>query len=235
VVTGASGGIGRAVARALAGPDTALCLSGRDPARLEACARDVAPGAARVLTHAGDIAADEGIRGLAERIESELGRVDVLVHAAGELRLGDIEAAGWSDLDEQYRVNLRAPFLLTKALLPMLRRAAGQVVFVSSSAALAAGRDNGLYAATKSGLRALADSIRAHVNAQGIRVLTVFPGRTASAMQQAVHEFEGKRYRPESLLQPEDVAAAIAAALALPRTAEVTEISVRPMRKPAAD
>ena len=235
VVTGASGGIGRAVVRALAGPQTALCLSGRDEARLEACAREVAPGAARVLTHASDIATDEGIRGLAERVESELGRVDVLVHAAGELRLGDIEAAGWSDLDEQYRVNLRAPFLLTKAQLPMLKRAKGQVVFVNSSAALAPGAENGLYAATKSGLRTLASSVRDHVNGYGIRVLSVFPGRTASAMQKMVHDFERRRYQPSSLLQPEDVAAAIAAALALPRTAEVTEISVRPMKKPSGD
>lgn len=235
VVTGASGGIGRAVARALARPDTALCLSGRDRARLDVCAEDIARCGARVLTHASDIATDEGIRGLAERIETELGRVDVLVHAAGDLRLGDIEAAGWNDLDELYRINLRSPFLLTKALLPMLKRAAGQVVFVNSSAALASGPENGLYAATKSGLRTLASSIRAHVNGYGIRVLSVFPGRTASAMQQVVHEFEGRAYRPSSLLQPEDVAAAIAAALALPSTAEVTEISVRPMKKPSAD
>jgi short-subunit dehydrogenase len=235
VVTGASGGIGRAVAQALAGPETALCLSGRDPARLEACARDVAARAARVLTYCSDIATDEGIRGLVERVESELGRVDVLVHAAGELRLGHIEAAGWGDLDEQYRVNLRAPFLLTKAMLPMLKRARGQVVFVNSTAALASGPENGLYAATKSGLRTLADSIRGYVNAYGIRVLSVFPGRTASSMQRAVHDFEGRRYEPSSLLQPEDVAAAIVAALALSSTAEATEISIRPMKKPSED
>jgi NADP-dependent 3-hydroxy acid dehydrogenase YdfG len=235
VVTGASGGIGRAVARALAAPDAALCLSGRDQARLDACAREVAPASGRVLVHASDLATDEGIRSLAGRVESELGRVDVLVHAAGELRLGNVEAAGWGDLDELYRTNLRAPFLLTKALLPLLERARGQIVFVSSSAALASGAENALYAATKAGLRAIANGIRDHVNRYGIRVLTVFPGRTASAMQQAVHGFEGRRYEPASLLQPEDVAGAIAAALQLPPTAEATEISVRPMRKPPGD
>jgi NADP-dependent 3-hydroxy acid dehydrogenase YdfG len=235
VVTGASGAIGGAVAHALAGPETVLCLTGRDAGRLEACARDVAPRAARVLTHVTDIATDEGIRGLVARIESELGRVDVLVHAAGGTRLGNIEAAGWSDLDEQYRVNLRAPFLLTKAMLPMLKRARGQVVFVNSTAALSPGPENGLYAATKSGLRTLVSSIRDHVNGYGIRVLSVFPGRTASRMQQAIHDFERRRYQPASLLQPEDVAAAIAAALALPPTAEVTKIVVRPMKKPSGD
>lgn len=235
VVTGASGAIGGAIARSLADPGAILCLSSRDPGRLEACARDLAPRAARVLAHVADIGTDDGIRGLAARVESELGRVDVLVHAAGRLRLGHLEAAGWGDLDELYRVNLRAPYLLTKALLPGLKRARGQVVFVNSTAALVAGPDNGLYAATKSGLCTLASSIRDHVNAYGIRVLSVFPGRTASPMQQAVHDFERKRYQPATLLQPEDVAAAIAAALALPPTAEITKIVVRPMKKLSED
>jgi NADP-dependent 3-hydroxy acid dehydrogenase YdfG len=235
VVTGASGAIGGAVARALGGPQIALCLTARDVGRLEACARELAPRVGRVLTHPADIASDEGIRGLAARVEAELGRVDVLVHAAGGMRLGNIENAGWSDLDEQYRINLRAPFLLTKALLPLLKRATGQVVFVNSTAALAPGPENGLYAATKSGLRTLVSSVRDHVNGYGIRVLSVFPGRTASRMQQAIHDFERKRYQPWSLLQPEDVAAAVAAALALPRTAEVTKIVVRPMKKPSQD
>jgi NADP-dependent 3-hydroxy acid dehydrogenase YdfG len=87
------------------------------------------------------------------------------------------------------------------------------------------------YAATQAGLRALATSLRDEVNPAGIRVTTVFPGRTATPRQAMIHDWEGKEYQPERLLQPEDVAAIVVAAVGLPRTAEVTEISIRPMQK----
>ncbi len=231
VVTGSSSGIGRAVAQALAGRGMSLCLTGRDAGRLQDCAREIEPRAARVLVHLADLSSDQGIRGLVERVGAVLGRMDVLVHAAGVLHLGSVEAAGWDDLDEQYRVNLRAPFLITKAFLPMLRESNGQIVFVNSTAGLAAGVDNGLYAATKHALRSLAGSIRDHVNQYGVRVLSVFPGRTATPMQEAVQQFEGRRCEAADLLQPSDVAHVIVAALSLPRTAEVTEVVMRPSKK----
>jgi short-subunit dehydrogenase len=231
VVTGATGGIGKAVARALADLGMGLCLTGRDPARLQNVAREVGARAPRVVTVTADLAADRDLRELGRRVAEDLGRVDVLVHAAGALRLGNLEAAGWEDLDEQYRVNLRAPFLLTKLLLPLLRESAGQIVFVNSTSGLAAGADNALYAATKSGLKSLAGSIRDHLNPLGIRVVSVFPGRTDTPMQQAVLRFEGREDVTDGLLSPSDVAEVIAAALVLPRTAEVTDVMVRPMRK----
>jgi NADP-dependent 3-hydroxy acid dehydrogenase YdfG len=76
----------------------------------------------------------------------------------------------------------------------------------------------------------LADSLRSEVNPRGVRVLSVFPGRTASPMQAAVHADEGRSYQPERLLQPADVAASVVHALALPRTAEVTDIHIRPLQ-----
>jgi NADP-dependent 3-hydroxy acid dehydrogenase YdfG len=84
---------------------------------------------------------------------------------------------------------------------------------------------------TKHALKALADGLRHEVNAEGVRVLSVYMGRTATPMQREVHVSEGVDYRPLELLQPDDVAEAILSALTLPRTAEVTDIYVRPMRK----
>ena len=233
VVTGASGGIGRAVACALAARGMRLCLNGRDAGRLRETARALAADGERVLIQEADLAMDEGIHALAAGVKAEFGRVDVLVHTAGRLLLGNFEAAAWDDLDDQYRVNLRAPYLLTKALLPLLKESRGQVVFVNSTAVLAPGADNGLYAATKSALRSLTGSIRDHVNQFGIRVLSVFPGRTATPMQEAIYRFEGRQYQPAHLVQPTDVAECIVGALALPSTAEVTDILLRPMRKPS--
>jgi NADP-dependent 3-hydroxy acid dehydrogenase YdfG len=158
-------------------------------------------------------------------------RIDILVHNAGAISLGDLATQGLEDFDQQYRVNVRAPLDLTQHLLPKLKGRGGQIVFVNSTAALKPGLKSGQYAATKASLRALADSLRDELNADGVRVLSVFVGRTATPMQANVHQFEGKPYRPDMLIQPEDVASVIVSALALARTAEVTEIVVRPMRK----
>ena len=81
-------------------------------------------------------------------------------------------------------------------------------------------------------LRALADALREELNPRGIRVLTVYPGRTAGPMQETLHQLEGRPYRLDRLLQPDDVAATIMDVLSLPRTAEVTDIDIRPMLKP---
>ncbi len=77
----------------------------------------------------------------------------------------------------------------------------------------------------------MADSIRAEINSDDVRVLSIYPGRTASPQQAAIHKAEGKAYRPELLMQPADVARIVVDALKVNRTAEVTDISIRPMRK----
>ena len=231
VVTGASSGIGKAVAVALAARGLRPCLTGRDVERLWRLADVLTARGARPSVVPADLGLDEGVRALIEAVET-IGRLDVLVHSAGALCLGDMVDAGWNDFDELYRVNLRAPYLLTRALLPLLAASRGQIVFVNSSAALRASADNALYAATKAGLVSLAGSIRDRVNPLGVRVLTVFLGRTATPMQEQVHAFEGKSYDPGTLMAPGDVAEVVVQALMLPRTAtEVTDITVRPMTK----
>jgi short-subunit dehydrogenase len=115
--------------------------------------------------------------------------------------------------------------------LPLLKMQKGQIVFINSSVGLVSKANLSQYAATKHALRAFADSLREEVNEMGIRVLSVFPGRTATPMQEMIFNWEGKDYPPTRLLQPQDVAAVVIHALSLPRTAEVTDISIRPMAK----
>jgi NADP-dependent 3-hydroxy acid dehydrogenase YdfG len=231
VVTGASSGIGRATALGLAAEGATLFLVGRRPEALDSVAKS-AGAEAQTRTHCADLAQDQDVKKLASRIRDDFGRVDMLVHSAGVISLGEVESAPVEDLDRQYQVNVRTPYLLTQMLLPLLRSHHGQVVFINSSAAINPGAGVSQYAATKAALKALADSLRDEVNADGIRVLSVFPGRTATPMQQALYERLDRMYRPERLLQPEDVAAAVVSALCMPRSAEVTEINVRPLAKP---
>ena len=183
------------------------------------------------VAHRGDLRSDAAVRHLTERVSRELGGVDTLVHAAAVIELGTLETATLAELDLQYETNVRAPYALTKALLPWVRERRGQVVFINSTAGVQAGPGVGQYAATKHALRAIADSLRSEVNADQVRVLTVLLGRTATPMQEAVHKTEGRRYRPEVLIQPEAVAAMVTGALTLPGATEVTEISMRPLVK----
>lgn len=178
-----------------------------------------------------DLLDDDDRARLIAEIDARPAGLDLLVHSAGTIARSDLADASLDDFDRQYQANLRVPFALTQGLLPSLRRARGQIVFVNSSAALVARANASQYAATQAGLRALANALRDELNPDGIRVTTVFPGRTATPRQARIHEWEGKPYHPDRLLQPEDVAAIVVAAIALPRTAEVTEISIRSMAR----
>ncbi len=224
VVTGAGSGIGRAIARALAHQGMNVLLIGRNVAKLE-CVAATAGDRMRILPV--DLSGADAVSRVVAALEPQL---HVLVHSAGLYERGPIttmDAQRWAALD---RVNVHAPILLTVACLQRLRAAKGQVVFVNSSAGLRASSEAAAYAAGKHALKAAVDALRHDLNPYGIRVLSIFPGRTHTPMQKAIHAMEGRDLRPEMLMQPEDVASMVEAALRLPRSAEVTDIIMRPMQ-----
>jgi NADP-dependent 3-hydroxy acid dehydrogenase YdfG len=229
LVTGAGGGIGGALARALLGEGATVFLAGRKRERLEATIADLSDNRARVIP--ADLTRAEDIQSIRNRIQQEFGRLDLLLHSAGVISHASIERSSVGDFDLQYATNLRAPYLLTQTLLPLLKTSHGQIVFINSSAGLVARPNAGQYSAIEHALRALTDSIRAEVNGDDVRVLSVYPGRTASSLQAALYAKAGAEYRPELLLQREDIASVVLNAITLARTAEVTDISIRPMRK----
>ena len=232
VVGGATGAIGGAIARRLAAAGAGLLLLGRDRAKLEKLESELGGSSATVASIAGDLTQESALERIGTAVAERFGGVDILIHALGLFRAGAIGDAEVSDLDRQYQVNVRAPFRLTQLLLPSLKSRQGQVVFINSNAGLQAQATVGAYSASKHALKALADSLRAEVNADGVRVLSVFPGRTASEMQRRVCEHLGQAYDAERLMTPDDVAAPVVEALLLPRSVEMTELRMRPMKKP---
>lgn len=231
VVTGASSGIGKAIALGLAAEGARLCLVGRKLETLQSVADLAKRHASESRCYQADLSLDGEVEKLLADIKRDVQSVDILVHGAGVIWLAPFASAPADWMDSHYKTNVRAPYVLTQGLLPELKSRQGQVVFLNSSAGVAAKANAGQYAASKHALKAVADSLREEVNPAGVRVLSLFLGRTASPMQAAVHAMEGRAYQPELLMQPEDVAAVAIHALTLPRTIEITEISLRPLVK----
>ncbi|GAA4238304.1 SDR family oxidoreductase [Actinomadura meridiana] len=248
LITGATGGIGTAVAELLRERGHDLVLTGRSLERLDRLAERlrggahaptqvIDPGAARSAQHTGrnhtasittlplDLTAPL-------RIEASLAaaglpaRLDGVVHAAGMVHLApvaDLEADEWI---QHLSVNLVSAAEMTRLLLPALRAAEGHIVFVNSTAGLRANPEWSAYAASKFGLRALADSLRAEE--PSLRVTTVYPGRTATDMQRKVRAQEGHPYAEDDFAAPTTVARVLVSALETPRDAVVSDITVRP-------
>ncbi|WP_314423464.1 SDR family oxidoreductase [uncultured Microbacterium sp.] len=223
LITGAGSGIGAVVARRLLDRGDQVLLLARDAGRAREIA-DSLPGASTIV---GDLA-QPGRLSWALSKQALPERIDSLVHAAGVVDLGpvaDLPATLW---EHQLAVNLVGPAELTRLLLPLLRVSRGRVVFVNSGAGLHAHAGWSAYAASKHGLKALADSLRAEEAEHGVRVTSIYPGRTATPMQERVHQQEGRSYEPERFITADSVAATILTALDLPDDAALTDLTIRP-------
>jgi NADP-dependent 3-hydroxy acid dehydrogenase YdfG len=229
LVTGASRGIGLAIASALAASEMKVWMVARQsgPLNQAACSID-----GDLVPFSADLADSRGRATLVSAIEDAGDGLDVLVNNAGTILIGQTEDASEDDFVNLLTTNVIAPYALTRALLPLLRASKGDIVFINSTAGRTASAGIGQYSATKHAARAFAESLRDEVNDDGIRVTVVYPGRTATPLQEHLHSFEGRAYEPARLMQPADVADMVAAVLRLPHTVEVTEIAMRPMARP---
>ncbi|HEX7095321.1 MAG TPA: SDR family NAD(P)-dependent oxidoreductase [Acidimicrobiales bacterium] len=173
LITGASAGIGRALALRLAAAGARVCLHGRDADALAAVA-DAAGGAPWV---ASDLAEPDGVRHVATSALDALGGIDVLVNNAGIGWAGPFASMTDDEIARLVAVDLTAPMLLTRALVPsMVEQHRGHVVFVGSIAGHVGVPNEAAYAAVKAGLVGLADSLRAELGRAGIAVSLVSPG-----------------------------------------------------------
>jgi NADP-dependent 3-hydroxy acid dehydrogenase YdfG len=216
LVTGASRGIGRAIALALS-PTHHVLVGGRDTDAIADVVRELESAEPFVAELTNEAAVTAAIAGIDQ--------LDVLVHSAGAVAYGpliDSTTAEWRELME---LNVIAPATLTRLLLPALRAAHGLVIFLNSGAGLTANRGFAVYAASKFALTALADALRADERGR-VRVTSIHPGRVATDMQARLTSLEGMPYIPDAHLDPDDVARGVRLAVDLPPDASLDSLRI---------
>jgi NADP-dependent 3-hydroxy acid dehydrogenase YdfG len=216
MITGASRGLGAAIAAALA-PTHTLFLAGRPSAQLDAVA-----GEFGATTWPVDFGDPDAIAAAVEPIVE----LDVLIHNAGVAHPGRVAESSIDEWQNTMAVNVVGPVALTLPLLPALRSADGHVVFVNSGSGINASPGLASYSASKFALRGFADSLRN--DEPSLRVTSVHPGRIATEMQQDLIAYEGRDYDPSQFLNAETVAKVIADAVNAPHDAHIHEVIVRP-------
>jgi len=224
VVTGASRGIGLEVARAMAraGAWVGMVARGHD-----ALVRAAAEAGGHAIP--GDVGEPAGVHAVATYVTELLGDApDVLVSCAGAFSLAPLAETDPADFERQLAVNLRGPFLLIRAFLPlMLRRRAGHLIHVGSVAGRVAFPENGAYSASKFGLRGLHEVLLQEIRGTGVRATLVEPAATDTSLWDAIDA----RARPglpprESMLRAEDVARVVLFAAGQPRHVQIPTIAV---------
>lgn len=230
VITGASSGIGKAIATALIAQEAKVCLVGRNLESLKVMPEYKSTDSSQIFMYQADFLIDKDVRDLANEIHSDHQQIDLLIHSAGIIYVGFLETSELEQFEQLFRVNVLAPFLITKLLLERIEICQGQIVFINSSIVFNSRPQIGQYSATKHALKEIADVLRMEVNKYGVRVLSIYPGRTATPMQKKLYALENKPYDPERLMQPEDVAEIVLSSLSLPLTSEVTDIRIRPLK-----
>ncbi|MEL4358670.1 MULTISPECIES: SDR family oxidoreductase [unclassified Luteococcus] len=221
LVTGASRGIGLAIARRLADSHHIL-VGGRTDEAVRPVV-DELPSAAPFVCELTDE------RGTAEAV-AMVERLDVLIHSAGIGRSGDVGESTREQWREVFELNVFAVADLTRLLLPRLREARGQVITINSGSGFHSGPGGGLYSGSKFALRALTDALREEERGT-VRVSSIHPGRVDTDMQVELQAEKGRPYVAEEHLRPESVAEAVALAVYASPEAMVEELSIRPVFK----
>ncbi len=226
LITGATEGIGRATAFALgrAGYQVGVCA--RTPSKLRALLDELAAGGITAAGYPADVGLEADVATLFSHLTATLGPIDVLVNNAGIAVLKPFAELTLDEWDATMATNLRSLFLVTQAVLPGMReRRRGSIVNISSLAGRNGFTGGTAYTASKHAVLGFSRSLMLEVRADNVRVIAICPGSVDTPL---IRNQQALAPKLDRILQPEDVADTVLAALALPARAMVSELDVRP-------
>lgn len=226
LVTGASRGIGRAIAHRLATLGASVAICGRDRTALEDSFKSLQKLGVRCFSQVTDVTQAEQVSELVAKAESALGPIQILVNNAGIGLFGPAHEKSEADWDRVLNSNLKSVFLVSRAAIPsMIRRGFGDIINISSLAGKNTFAGGGIYCASKWGLMGLSGCMMEDLRTNGIRVSVICPGSVTT-------EFSGSKPKdPSKALSPEDVAHAVEAIVMQGSGSFLSEIHLRPLRK----
>jgi 3-oxoacyl-[acyl-carrier protein] reductase len=223
LVTGAGRGIGRALAHAFADAGAKVALLGKTKKNLLEVQKELKDSGAPTVVLAADVSDEGAVSRAVAAAEQQLGPVDVLVNNAGIFVSAPVEKMDAVVFDRILDVNLRGPFLMSRAVLPgMKSRRRGHIVNISSTAGRRGFAGGGAYCASKFGLAGLTEAMRYEARASDVRVSCVFP----STVDTSLVKKAGIAFNPGSAIQPEDVAKAVVSLVAMDDRAMVTALEI---------
>lgn len=233
LVTGASSGIGRATALALAAQGADVAIAARRLDRLTALHDELVSTGVRAVPVQLDVADEASCRQAVDRAVTELGGLDILINNAGVMLLGQIEGADTEDWRRMLNTNVLGLMYMTHAGLPHLLERRGMIVQMSSTAGRVARAGTGAYNASKWAVNGFSEALRQEVHERGVRVVVIEPGIVRTELREHITQPQAKE-RIEAManairqLEAEDVAAAVLYAVTQPEHVAVNELLVRP-------
>jgi len=237
IITGASSGIGKATAIALAAEGAQVAIAARRGDRLHDLAKQIEASGGKALPIVTDITDEAQVNDLIHKTHSVLGRIDILVNNAGIGALGTIEEGDPAEWRKQFDLNVLGLLYAIHTVLPIFKaQGVGHVVNLSSVAGRTARAGVGVYNATKWGVNALSEALRQEVHKHNIRVTIIEPGLVATEFidritDPAARQSIEARFKALTPLQPEDIAGAIVYAVTQPPHVNVNEILIRPTQQ----
>jgi 3-oxoacyl-[acyl-carrier protein] reductase len=227
LITGANRGIGLAIAQSLARLGAVVSLTARNPQKLAEAATSIRQSGAQAEAIVADLTTSASIAAVVQQTEQKLGPIEILVNNAGLGRFAPVQKLSEADWDEMLDTNLKAVFLLSKAVAPgMIERGSGHIVNIASLAGKNAFAGGAAYCASKWGLLGLTQCMAEDLRPHGVRVSAICPGSVATDFS----PHTGKD--PSKMLQPEDVAHAVDLLVTQAPQSFISEIDLRPTRKP---
>ncbi len=231
LITGGSTGIGRAAAHLLAGLGNQVMICGRHKDELEQAINDFEtqnPGEGNIIGVPVDLATEEGIVQLFEKVDEDFGTLDILVNNAA-LAYQSIESGGYSDWDYIVKTNALAYMACSREAIDRMKaQGQGHIVNIGSMSADVREANSSVYVATKAAIQGFSEALRKEVNGKGIKVSLIEPGATGTDMQPASAEEQRELIGKMEMLKAEDIAVAVLYVLSQPKRCDVVGMQIRP-------